>query len=84
MWQRCAFPARSVCSRAAGRRERPDPARALLRGRNCCRAELRRCTAQAADMLRSRARIKEMEYDDYLEWLRQGGEAMEVKKAKAK
>jgi len=39
---------------------------------------------QAADMLRSRARIKEMEYDDYLEWLRQGGEAMEVKKAKAK
>ena len=35
-------------------------------------------------MLRSRARIKEMEYDDYLEWLRQGGEAMEATKAKAK
>lgn len=38
-------------------------------------------TQQAADMLRSRAQTKEIEYDDYLEWLSQGGEALRARDA---
>ena len=33
---------------------------------------------EVADLLRSRARVKEIEYDDYQEWLRQGGEMSEI------
>ncbi|KAL1504318.1 hypothetical protein AB1Y20_010724 [Prymnesium parvum] len=40
-------------------------------------------TQQAADLLRSRSRVKEIEYDDYLDWLRRGGEAIQAAQGEA-